>query len=303
MEGSIEQLAPYSMEQYEAALWPIFEELNTQPTLSTAEKVQYISQHFLGKPYLGGALGEGPEARFDQSPIYRTDAFDCLTFVNTVLALLHSTDVTEFKRQLIQLNYFERIPQYQKRFHFMSSEWNIENAKQNVIKDVTVDLLKSYDQSDAPISTTTIDKPNWFLKRSNQDIKQLKPLSSSIVETLLDELHAFSKQCKAENASIHYIPFKKLFSEDGRANLFLFAKIEPGSIIEIVRPNWALRDKIGTNLNVSHLGFALYVGNQLMLRHASTIQKKVVDEPLLSYLREHCLPNKTIAGINVQAVV
>ncbi|WP_048875613.1 N-acetylmuramoyl-L-alanine amidase-like domain-containing protein [Candidatus Coxiella mudrowiae] len=59
---------------------------------SLDKRIVFISNQFLGKPYLPGALGEGEEGQFDetplyQTPLYRTDYFDCLTLVNTVCAL------------------------------------------------------------------------------------------------------------------------------------------------------------------------------------------------------------------------
>ncbi len=38
-----------------------------------------VSEEFLGKPYILGALGEGPKARYDQFPAYRVECFDCVT--------------------------------------------------------------------------------------------------------------------------------------------------------------------------------------------------------------------------------
>ena len=48
--------------------------------------------YFKGKPYVLGSLGEGKAAIFDKNPIYRTDTFDCETYVSTVLALVVSDD-------------------------------------------------------------------------------------------------------------------------------------------------------------------------------------------------------------------
>ncbi|MBT8506597.1 hypothetical protein B1F79_03525 [Coxiella-like endosymbiont of Rhipicephalus sanguineus] len=47
------------------------------------KRIVFISNQFLGKPYLPGALSEGEEGQFDQNLLYRRDYFDCLTLVNT----------------------------------------------------------------------------------------------------------------------------------------------------------------------------------------------------------------------------
>ena len=54
---------------------------------STIERLAIVSSAFLGRPYFWGPLGEGAEGDFDQYPLYRADLFDCLTFVETVLAV------------------------------------------------------------------------------------------------------------------------------------------------------------------------------------------------------------------------
>jgi len=71
--------------------------------------------------------------------------------------------------------------------------------------------------------------------------------------------------------------------------------------MEIVRPNWNLQDKIGTNLHISHLGFIIWQDNQPYFRHASSESKKVVNVSLKSYLKD-MLKSPTIKGVNIQIV-
>ena len=49
------------------------------------ERIKAHSESWMGRPYTDGPLGEagGP----DQDPMLRFDTFDCLTFVEEVLAL------------------------------------------------------------------------------------------------------------------------------------------------------------------------------------------------------------------------
>jgi hypothetical protein len=103
-------------------------------------------------------------------------------------------------------------------------------------------------------------------------------------------------------AKLPYIPLTALFQSNGQANQALFDQIPDGAIIEIVRPNWSLKDKIGTNLDVSHLGFAFRHDGQLWFRNASSQFHRVVDEPLISYL-DKARSSPTIKGINIQVLV
>lgn len=225
--------------------------------MADADVLENLSNFFLNVPYVLGALGEGPLARFDQSPLYRHDGVDCLTYVNTVLALYFSKSFEEFEQKIVDLNYYEGMALYQNRFHFMSADWNPQNARNGFIRDTSAEILQDFDGSDPELATALIDKPNWFLHRSFADIKQIKPLGESSAEGLVEELHGFANKFTAEKATVPYIPLKKLFNGNAKPNLALFDAIPSGSIVEIVRPNWNLRDKIGTNLNISHLGFVL----------------------------------------------
>lgn len=100
---------------------------------------------------------------------------------------------------------------------------------------------------------------------------------------------------------IPYIPLGQLINHQGQLNTYLLKQIPSGAIIEIVRPNWHLKEIIGTDLDISHLGFAFWKNNILYFRQASSTEHKVVDLPLLTYLNE-ASKNPTIGGINVQII-
>jgi hypothetical protein len=58
---------------------------------------------------------------------------------------------------------------------------------------------------------------------------------------------------------------------------------------------------IGTNLNASHVGFAIKKQNKLYFREASMIKKKVSDTPLDEYLSNY-LNSPSVKGINILQV-
>lgn len=261
--------------------------------------ITHYTQLWQGRPYLISAQGEGSNAKFDQSPLYRDDVFDCVTFVNNVLANVFSENVRARESQLLRLNYYDADPLYEKRFHFMSVDWNAQNQKNNVVRDITNKIVDQHNHSIALLSVGEIDKPNWFLKRTTQDIK-LK-ISETEKEKLLIELHALSKCVRKMPVALPYLPLSKLFSDQGLPNEYLFQQIPHKSIIEIVRPNWNLRDKIGTELHVSHVGFAIRDKNQLLFRHASSEAGCVTEILLTEYLKKY-LRSETVKGIHVQMV-
>ena len=71
-------------------------------------------------------------------------------------------------------------------------------------------------------------------------------------------------------------------------------------IINIVRPNWNMKSKVGTDLLVSHQGFLLLKEGVPTMIHAST-SGKVVQIPLQKYLGWF-KNSSTIKGINLLRV-
>lgn len=101
------------------------------------DRIANISASFLGKPYQLDALGEGAQGKFSQKPLYRFDAFDCETYVDTVLALALSnsnSNTPAFQQQLLQIRYQNGKPDFYTRNHFPSVDWIPNNIKKKYIK-------------------------------------------------------------------------------------------------------------------------------------------------------------------------
>jgi hypothetical protein len=269
------------------------------PSLPTHKKLEKISLFFIGRPYKFGPLGEGEKGQYNQNPLYRTDGFDCLTYVETVLALTYASNLEEFKPTINKLRYKTNQPKFTERNHFMSADWNNANNRKGLVKDITLEIKDTNSEPVALLARTIIDKPSWYKHFKASDLALNDPSQN---KTHLILLHSEAKKMKEEPAATPYIPLTVLLNKKGEANGYLFSQIPNGSIIEIVRPNWSLKDKIGTNLNVSHLGFAFRENNQLMFRHASTTEKKVITLPLEKYLARF-LSSPTVKGINIQKII
>ena len=262
-------------------------------------RVSYFSQLFLGAPYLVGSLGEGESGIFDQSPLYRFDYFDCLTYVNTVLALAYASTAAEFKSRLLQLNYYDAEPDYLKRFHFMSLDWNPQNECAGFLRNITREIVNEQEAPFFETATIDINKGAWLRKRTLADLKLITPLSDDAAQQLLAQLHQAGDQFDKQSVTIEYLPIKFFFDEHEQPIQALFDHIPDAAIVEIVRPCWDLREQIGTHLHVSHLGFAIRTERGLMYRQASSAAGGVVDVPLASYLQQ-TLTSPTIKGIHVQ---
>lgn len=285
--------------QADAAIKAIYHTINTK-NVNMPERLDLISANFLGKPYLLGALGEGKNARFDQSPLYRTDAFDCETLVTTTLAIALAANETYFPRCLLQLRYANGSPTLLQRNHFTGLDWNLNNQRKGFIKDITTTITNTKQQPIYKIATALIDKPAWYQHFTIDNIKLASP-NSVEQNRRLHELKKETLNLPRVPETLPYLPLDVLFDDQGNANNYVFNQIPHGAIIEIIRPNWDLRNKIGTCLNISHLGFAFIKNKQLIFREASSEFNRVVDVPLIDYLRK-ARNSPTIKGINVQIV-
>jgi len=265
------------------------------------QRIRAFSAAILGKPYLVGALGEGAHGVFDQSPSFRLDAYDCVTYVNTVLALALSTNATNFAEQMLTLNYAYGDNDYRQRHHFFCVDWMAHNARIGIIKDITNNIC-SHEKTLVQQANTVIDRPQWYRKRTLKDIKLI---SNDLTkqQDKLELLQQHALHTYSEPSQIPYLPIEALVSVSGHGNESLLNQIPDTAIITIVRPNWQIRQMIGTPLNISHCGFAIRdENNTLWFRNASSINGKVHDERLTQYLYER-IESPSIKGIGVLKVL
>jgi hypothetical protein len=302
-------MAVYSLPTYAATSQ---EELNADKTISLLQlklnqrnlliyqRLFEVGSAFVGRPYLLSALGEGAEGRYDQYPLYRTDAFDCQTFVETVLAIALTNNTKSFKQCIKKIRYQDGVVSFVTRNHFTDLDWNVNNQRAGILKDITLTFHDEQNQRVALQATAKIDKPLWYQHFSLERIRLLQASLEEQRKRLID-LKKLGNQLQPENVIIPYIPLTALFDSKGTPNHYLFKQIPDGAILEIIRPNWDLTDSIGTHLNVSHLGFVFWKNGVPIFRNATTIRREVVDQPLIDYLHE-ARKSPTIKGINIQLV-
>lgn len=103
--------------------------------------VAALGTQFLGAPYLEGTL-DAPET---ERLVIRFDGFDCVTFVETMLALARGVVQEDYRYatfagHLQDQRYREgRMNGYCSRLHYFS-EWIAENDARGTVRDVTADL-------------------------------------------------------------------------------------------------------------------------------------------------------------------
>jgi len=290
----------YSHAAADPTIRQLYHTLAAKPT-PMATRLDIISQRFLNQPYEGNALGEGPGARYDTYPLYRVDAFDCATYVGTVVALALAPNFQHFTQCIKHIRYADGEVSFIKRNHFASLDWNLNNQRAGLLKDITTTLTNQKGEPAALFSETLINKPAWYQKLPEDRIR-LPHASPEKQAKRLTALRQEGKQFKTERVSTPYIPLTALFNREGEPNLALFDQIPDGAVIEIVRPNWDLVKQAGTHLNISHMGFAFRKNGELRFRHASLLKKKVSDMPFVQYLAE-ARTSPTIRGINIQIIL
>lgn len=288
-------------QQANTSITQLYHSLNSLPNPSMTQRIHWFNSQFLGTAYVLGSLGEGPNALYDQFPRYRTDAFDCDTYVNTVLALALANSLTNFKQCINKLRYQQGEVSYIKRNHFTSIDWNENNQNNGILKDITLNIHDKKNHSIAVYSSTLINKPQWYAYKEQNAIR-VNSSNKQLIKTRLHELKEKGSHLAIRTSKLAYLPFSALFPKN-KANLYVFSQIPQGAIIEIIRPNWDLRKQIGTALDISHLGFAFWDKGSLYFYQASSQYGKVVAVPLIDYLQKAASESPTIKGINVQVVL
>ncbi|MBN1595469.1 DUF1460 domain-containing protein [candidate division FCPU426 bacterium] len=273
------------------------------PLAQTQERVNSISAYFLGRPFRLGPLGEGPRGVYDQDPLCRFDCFDCLTFVETVMACALSQNIPEAESQLQQIRYAGGKVGYGTRNHFTALDWIPNNQKDGLIEDITAAVAGNGALS---LADALIDRQAWYACRTPEDL-QLPGLSPADLCKRLIALQSEGKIHSPVQVRLPYLPLHSIFKpagKEGRALLDprISDRIPSGAIVCIVRPNWFL-PQIGTPIHISHLGFAVWQGNRLYFRHATSAgSQQIVDVLLEDYLRGY-LDSPTVKGIIVLKIL
>jgi hypothetical protein len=99
-----------------------------------AKRIDVLSRRFLGSPYLESPLGGGP----DQYERLTAGAkgFDCVTYVETVLALSLSDSERSFSENLRRLRYNRGRVGWKSRNHYMV-DWAMRNRAAGFVHNCT----------------------------------------------------------------------------------------------------------------------------------------------------------------------
>ncbi|HHH11103.1 MAG TPA: DUF1460 domain-containing protein, partial [Sorangium sp.] len=99
-----------------------------------------VSALFLGERYQLSPLGEGEDGAVDTDPVVRYDAFDCVTYVEEVMALSWYPTPRQSTRQLQQVRYAHGEISYAHRNHIMMAQWIPQNIAAGFVRDITAQV-------------------------------------------------------------------------------------------------------------------------------------------------------------------
>jgi len=102
---------------------------------SLGSRIEVLSRHFLGVPYKPNPL----IGSADTPEVFTADldGFDCVTYIETVLALARSSSVDDFVEWLRKIRYQHGRIDWNRRNHYMSA-WIRNNVREGVMKPVAI---------------------------------------------------------------------------------------------------------------------------------------------------------------------
>ena len=214
--------------------------------LPLGERMDHISRPMLGLPYLNDALGEGKAPDFD--PPARYDAYDCLTFVEEVLALSVPADPISAPMIRNHVRYTDGVSSYENRRHFMLQQWVPENIASGILVDITAEFGETH------LIEKVVTAQTWASWRKRKNFQ------------LPDEalpVGQYSLQVLSLDAAVEIVD-----------------QIPVGAIILTVR-----EDLSYVPILVSHVGFMVSSSDVPRMRHATKLgNDRIRDERLAWYL-------------------
>lgn len=221
----------------------------------------------LGAPYALSPLGEGGGR--DADPRFRLDAFDCMTLVETAVALGSASSLAEARAALDEVRY-SGPPSFRNRNHEVLSQWLPANVARGFVADATSSL------TGVPVKVAA---------------KEYSPASWGAV--------------RAAGRAIPGLPRARLPA--GRFEVPVVStadapriagQLPEGAIVFVVRA-----DEPERATRVTHAGLVVRgPGGVALVRHATSTKgvERVIEEPLERFVRrqERAFPRWPLEGLS-----
>jgi hypothetical protein len=231
--------------------------------LSYGDTIVEIGCLFINVPHKEGTL----ECSGKEKLIVNVSAFDCTTFVETVLALTKCAAAgklsrSEFRRNLKLIRYRQgKIDGYSSRLHYFT-DWLRDNEKKKTLKDVSRQFHAVAQRK--KINYMTLNRASYPALKNEFEFQKMRLIEKN-----------FSRK-------VFYIIDKNKVNQQKKG-------IKNGDVIA-----FATKDE---GLDVAHVGFAIWQGKNLHLLHASSKEGAVVisSKTFITYMKS----NKKFTGITI----
>ncbi|AIL65447.1 hypothetical protein NOVO_05380 [Rickettsiales bacterium Ac37b] len=278
--NNIDETAPKAVEPEFSSLEPLHQlaiPISTQPFY---EKILKFSEYFIGKPYdytLGEKLISWDQHR-NQLALLNLDTFDCISYVEMVLALSEIDPVpydnklfiTMLTNNLMQLMFSSKDTNYCTRNHFMDTEWLKSNA--NII-GINAFANLAYTKHKIAL----IDKAGLLNTQLHNYAKKYIPQNQHI--NFFNKYQKPLEIMEPINSAISYITFSDFLTHEKTLTKKLGNKIY---LFVMIMDNPKMLELTKSEHNIAHVGFAFIRDNKIYLRHATSIGNQAVEEQLLS---------------------
>jgi hypothetical protein len=241
-----------------------FARLAREKDTSPANMLPAIALSFRESPYQANTL----EVNEKESLIINLQAFDCMTFVETCLAMhlafqSDQPDVDAYGDYLRKIRYRNGvIDGYTSRLHYVT-DWIRNNESAGFIRNISEDIGGEILPLQLNYMSSHASSYKQLMKHP-EDIPVMQAIEASV-----------------NAGTYYYIPINELQRCAG--------KIQSGDMLFFVTSL--------PGLDVSHAGIAYRNGKSLTFIHASTSAKKVVVHP--GSLLEYCRNSKRNKGVIV----
>jgi hypothetical protein len=102
----------------------------TKHSDSAGSRIEVLSRQFLTYPYITNLIGSSQEPEIFVASL---DGFDCVTYVETILALSRASSTGEFLEWLRKIRYDRGRVDWKRRNHYMTN-WIHNNAKLGLVR-------------------------------------------------------------------------------------------------------------------------------------------------------------------------
>ena len=107
----------------------------TKSAHSAPSRIEFFSRHFLGRSYEPNPLiGSASTAEVFSASF---DGFDCVTYIETVIALALASNVNDFTEWLRKIRYERGRIKWERRNHYMT-RWIRNNVREGIIRPISM---------------------------------------------------------------------------------------------------------------------------------------------------------------------